>query len=195
MRRRRLVAGALGAALLACGAVLRAQPAQPPALPAGVPESSVAGMAASAPQKFTFIGFHVYDATLYVDRARFNVQRLADSRFALALRYARSLVGEKIAERSDSEIEALGIGTPAERAQWLAAMKRLFPDVKAGDVLTGVYEGGRSSFFYNGRLVGHVDGARFGEAFFGIWLHEKTSAPGLRRALLESVGATGAEAR
>jgi hypothetical protein len=64
-------------------------------------------------------------------------------------------------------------------------MTRLFPDVKAGDRITGVHRPGESAaFFVNGRAVGEVREARFASLFFGIWLSPRTSQPALRAALL-----------
>jgi Chalcone isomerase-like len=60
--------------------------------------------------------------------------------------------------------------------------------VKSGDKLTGVFlpkQGTR--FFFNGRLTAEINDPAFGDAFFAIWLDEKTKQPGLRRALLGNV--------
>lgn len=104
---------------------------------------------------------------------------------ALVLRYEREFKGEAIADRSRSEMEDIGAGTPAQREQWHAIMVELFPTVQDGDQLTGVhYPGERSVFYKNEELIGEVADPEFGPAFFGIWLNEKTNAPELRRKLL-----------
>ena len=43
-----------------------------------------------------------------------------------------------------------------------------------------------SRFFLDGKLIGEIDDPEFGPAFFSIWLHPKTSAPKLRRLLLNT---------
>lgn len=64
-------------------------------------------------------------------------------------------------------------------------MKKIFPDVEEGMQLTGVYVPGQATRFYrDGLFIGEVSDPEFGPAFFGIWLHPKTSAPKLRAALL-----------
>lgn len=152
------------------------------------------GLRPAGEGRLTWLGLHVYDATLYVDRQRFNVAALGESRFALALRYARDLSGQKIAERSEQEMARQGMATERERAQWLVQMRALFPDVKAGDRLTGLYAPGEGTrFYWNDKLIGTIDGARFAECFFGIWLAENTAAPRLRTALLK--GAEGVSSR
>ena len=64
-------------------------------------------------------------------------------------------------------------------------MQQIFPDVKAGDRLTGVQRPGEATrFFVNGQAGGEVRDAEFTRLFFGIWLSPRTSQPQLREALL-----------
>jgi len=135
---------------------------------------------------YTWLGLKIYDAQLWADGKNFDRDRPSQKPFALDLRYARKLQGKKIAEASIDEIKKLGIGTPAQRDVWLAAMTALFPDVEKGWRLTGMHlpeEGAR--FFLNGTLLGDIADPAFSTAFFAIWLDPKTSAPKLRLALLD----------
>jgi len=105
--------------------------------------------------------------------------------FALDLRYARALSGSKIAESSIDEIRKLGLGTAAQQQAWLEQMSRLFPDVKEGSRITGVFLPGTGARFYlDGQVLGDIPDTTFALAFFAIWLDPKTSAPSLRTALL-----------
>jgi hypothetical protein len=64
-------------------------------------------------------------------------------------------------------------------------MRALFPDVAAGDTLTGVHLPERGArFFHNGRLLGEIRDPQFSRAFFAIWLDPRTREPSLRAALL-----------
>lgn len=135
-----------------------------------------------------WFGMRIYEARLWVGALPFDENRLHASTFALELRYARSLGGKAIAATSRDEIARLGLGSPAQREAWFDAMARLFPDVSAGDRLTGVHRPGRGVVFYQGdRQIGAVEDAEFGPAFFAIWLHPRTAAPELRDALLAGV--------
>jgi hypothetical protein len=132
-----------------------------------------------------WFGLHVYDARLAVAGERFDPQRP----FALTLRYARDFKGERIAQASADEIKRLGFGTPAERERWLEAMKRLFPDVRRGDELTGTSLPGRGTQFYlNGRAIGAIDDPAFAQAFYAIWLDPRTRSRELRAQLLGEAG-------
>jgi hypothetical protein len=151
-----------------------------------------------------FLGMRVYEALLWVpsqaSAASAASERAGalsapfDRDFALELVYAMELSGARIAERSDVEIgRSPERGTPAQRARWLERMRAIFPDVRAGDRIVGVYRvNGPSRFFLNGKPIGEVDDPAFGRAFFGVWLDAKTSEPALREALLRGLtpGAT-----
>ena len=128
-----------------------------------------------------WFGLKIYEARLWTAGGAPDFARP----LRLELRYARALRGAAIAERSDEEIARLGFGTPAQRAAWLAAMQRLFPDVAAGDTLAGEHVPGFGArFLRNGAPLGEVADPAFSRAFFSIWLDPRTSAPELRAALL-----------
>ena len=130
-----------------------------------------------------FFGLHIYDLRLW------SPAPLAGDGdrqpLALELVYARKLVGEMIASRSLDEMRRIGPFSDAQGASWLAAMTQLFPDVQAGDRLTGVQRPGQfARFFFNGQRRGEVADAEFSRLFFGIWLSPRTSEPKLRAQLL-----------
>jgi hypothetical protein len=147
-----------------------------------LPEAALVGQGL-----YRWFGLSVYKARLWSDKTRVTPSGWQSSSLALELEYTRTLYGEKIAIASIDEIKKLGLGSAAQHEQWLADMKKIFPDVNEGQQLTGVFTPGQASrFFFNGKHVGDIDDPEFGLAFFGIWLHPKTSAPKLRQALLGS---------
>lgn len=125
-------------------------------------------------------GFEVYDAQLWVVPG-FRASQFAQFPLALSLRYLRALKGAAIAERSLKEMR----GIEPLAGQWLGAMTQTFPDVQAGDRLTGLHQPGVGArFWLNGQPLGNIADARFSASFFGIWLAQTTSEPALRRELL-----------
>lgn len=131
-----------------------------------------------------FFGLRIYDIHLWATRP-VDPARWAEQDLALELEYARSLKGEEIAKRSLVEMRRQADIPDAQAAQWLGEMTAAFPDVQAGDRLSGLYEAGRgASFFVNGRLRRRIEDARFAQLFFGIWLSPQTSEPRLRQTLL-----------
>jgi hypothetical protein len=135
--------------------------------------------------KLTFLRLHVYDARLWVQN-NFNPENFEQQALALELEYARSIKGELIAERSLVEMRKHADLSPEKADLWLSDMKNIFPDVAAGDRITGIQFPGESTRFYvNGKLRGEVRDAEFTRAFFSIWFSPRTSEPKLRLALLK----------
>ena len=134
--------------------------------------------------RLRYFGLHVYDALLW-SSARIAAGATSDAELALELRYARSLRGPLIAERSIEEMKRVGDVSDTDGQRWFEAMKRIFPDVREGDRITGVQRPGVGAwFFVNGKAVGELRDAAFARLFFGIWLSPRTSQPALRAALL-----------
>ena len=154
-----------------------------PGLPAEVAASFPAARL-SGEGKLRFFGLQVYDIRLWA-AGPVVAERWAEQALALEIEYARALVGRLIAERSLDEMKRQGALDTERADRWLADMTRLFPDVQAGDRITGVHRPGVSaSFFVNGQARGEVRDAEFARRFFGIWLAPQTSEPGLRDRLL-----------
>jgi hypothetical protein len=134
--------------------------------------------------KLKVFGLHVYDIRLWGE-ADFNGRDVLSQPLALELEYARALDGKAIAERSLKEMQGLDAIDAALAERWLQQMRRIFPDVKKGDRITGVQRPGEAArFFVNGQPRGEVRDAEFTRLFFGIWLSPRTSQPKLREALL-----------
>jgi Chalcone isomerase-like len=131
--------------------------------------------------ELTFFGISIYDGYYWSPNRGWS----PDGPFALDLHYHRALDGVKIAERSVGEIAKMGYGNAEQCSRWGEEMKRLFPDVRRGDRLTGVnLPGGVVRFFHNGKPIGDITDPGFARAFFGIWLDPKTSQLDFRRLLL-----------
>ena len=149
----------------------------PPELATELPGAQLRGSAV-----MRFFGLHVYDIRLWTAA---NAADPGQPPLALELVYGRRLVGAQIASRSIDEMRRVGPVSEAQASQWLAAMTQLFPDVQAGDRLTGVMQAqGTARFHFNGRLRGDVSDAEFSRLFFGIWLSPRTAEPRLREQLL-----------
>lgn len=157
---------------------VQAQPL-PQELRSALPVASLSGQA-----NLKFWGLEVYRATLWVAPG-FDGPAYEKSPFALELAYLRDFKGADIARRSIAEMRRQAAITPAQEAAWENQMRALFPDVGAGDRITGVHQPATGAVFWsNGRLLGEVRDPLFAKLFFGIWLSPQTSEPQMRRALL-----------
>lgn len=133
-----------------------------------------------------WLGLRIYEAKLFAAPG-FEPARYERSGFVLELTYRRALRGKDIARRSIEEMRRAP-SFPADRAaRWEGDLAALLPDVQPGDRIAGVYRPGRgATFLVNGRAAGEVADPEFAPLFFGIWLAEHTSEPGMRAALLGS---------
>ncbi|MGO4400447.1 chalcone isomerase family protein [Achromobacter sp. PAB15] len=145
----------------------------------------------------TWSVFRLYHAYLYVPAAAPDASAPEatapdtstsfdpDGDFVLMLRYLRNIPGEQIVSTSTEEIARL-TDTPAdELAAWTQAMRERFPDVAAGDRLTGWFRRGEGVRFFRGDTpAGDIDSPAFARAFAAIWLDPRTRSPALRANLL-----------
>ena len=176
--RRRLLLG-----LLAMGAA-PALHAQAPASPPPEVAAAVPGARMLGSESLRFLGMQIYEARLWVG-AQPPAADWSAVPYALELRYARSLKGDLIAERSLKEMGRQGEIAPADAERWLGRMKQVFPDVKQGDRITGInLPGSGARFLLNGQPRGEVLEPEFARRFFGIWLAPQTSEPAMRDTLL-----------
>jgi hypothetical protein len=127
--------------------------------------------------EFRRFGFLVYEASLWAGRDPLRPP------LALRLDYKRNIAGSAIADASIREMRKFGAEERTLQA-WGMAMAELFPDVRVGDHIVGLYRAEGASFLYNGRLLGEIADPAFARDFFAIWLDARTSAPELRAALL-----------
>ncbi len=128
-----------------------------------------------------WFGFAIYSAELWLSGPRFDMSQP----FALQLTYARDLSGDRLVTTSIDEIERLGTRDPALLASWRVQLARVFPDVKSGETITGVYMPGRgASFYHEGKLRGEIVDQNLARSFFEIWFDPRTRAPELRQRLL-----------
>ncbi|WP_457418620.1 chalcone isomerase family protein [Roseateles sp. P5_E7] len=138
--------------------------------------------------RFRFLGLHVYDIRLW-SAAPITAANWQEQPLTLEIEYARSLDGAEIAKRSLKEMRRQATVSDAQAQAWLAEMQAAFPDVKAGDRISGSHEPGVAvQFFVNGQPRRRVADATFARLFLGIWLSPQTSEPALREQLLASDG-------
>lgn len=131
--------------------------------------------------RLRFIGIHVYDSSVWAPGGAFSPKEP----YALEIRYAISIKGRALTERSIKEMRGQGYRDEAKLARWEKEMDRVFPDLKPGDRLVGVHLPGKEvRFFSQEKFLGAVTDPEFAQAFFDIWLSEKTSEPGLRAKML-----------
>lgn len=149
--------------------------------PAEVPEA----LRLQSEAQMRFFGLRIYDIRLWVSE-HVNADNWARQTLALELEYARSLSGREIAKRSLVEMRRQAEISEDKAQRWLAEMEAAFPDVKAGDRISGLFEPGRGvQFFVNSQPRRQIADGEFARLFSGIWLAPQSSEPGMREQLLK----------
>lgn len=140
-----------------------------------VPSASLVGKG-----RLTFLGIKVFDAELYAPGGAYSPEKP----FALKLTYLRSFKGTAIAARSAEEMRKQG--APANMLKtWTTQMEAIFPNVRAGQSITGVRTSGGATLFYAGNSrIGAISDPAFAKHFFAIWLGQRTGNPALRAKLV-----------
>lgn len=172
--------------VLLAGTAARAEPL-PQALADALPAAVFRGT-----ETVRWLGFALYDASLWVPPATAAGVLDYAQPFVLRLRYARTVSGKAIADVSRDEIARLNPALPsAQLAQWHARMLAAFPDVDAGVELAGLHVPGSGvRLFHNGQSLAELPGDDFSRAFFGIWFDARTRTASLRDRLLSGREAT-----
>ncbi len=122
----------------------------------------------------------VYDSRLYAVDGRYQPGELP---LRLEIEYLRDIPAAQLVSRTAEEWQSIGLQHPQQQ-DWLQQLESLWPDIARNDVLVLEVNEGSSRFYHNGRALGAVDDADFGEHFLAIWLSPKTSRPALRAQLL-----------
>jgi len=131
---------------------------------------------------YRFLGLKVYEICLWAPGGKYSPGKP----FALSLQYDMNFKGADIAKRSIDEMRGQGYGPEEKLERWRTQMVKVFPDIKPGDTLIGVSEPGKEARFYTrDRFIAAVPDPEFSQAFFDIWLSDKTSEPGLKKRLTE----------
>ena len=123
-------------------------------------------------------GLLIYEATLMAGNDPLEPP------LALRLDYRRSISSSDIVKASLREMSRT-VYDSVLLEKWEKQLNRIIPNVKRGDHIVGHYTPKGAVFSQGLRTLGQIDDLRFAEAFFGIWLDPRTSAPGLRANLLK----------
>ena len=128
-----------------------------------------------------WFGLHIYDIGLFTQETTYATNSTA----ALTIHYNISIKRRRLLDTTLKELQRMGKGDEAQRAQWIAQLESLWPDLKSGDRLTAFKRiHGPTQFYFGDRLLGELADPAFGPAFFSIWLDENCRYPDVRDELL-----------
>ncbi|WP_022953257.1 chalcone isomerase family protein [Leucothrix mucor] len=125
--------------------------------------------------------FPLYQISLKTPDGRYQENRFPQ---VLDITYRRDIDKRDLLTATDQQWQRLGL-PQAQRQSWINQLHAIWPTVKSGDQLGFKLDSqGKNYFTYNGKNIGGVADAQFGQSFLAIWLSPKTSQPGIRQRLI-----------
>ncbi|MDR7122925.1 chalcone isomerase family protein [Rheinheimera soli] len=135
--------------------------------------------------QFSYLFWNLYQAQLYTADGSWNGYQQS-SPLVLKLTYQRKISKDDFIEATMDQWKHLQGKLSVQHKEWAGQLDTLWTDVKKGDQLSCVLlPDGTVQFYFNEKLLGAVTDPAFGPAFLDIWLSDKTSAPKLRKQLLQ----------
>jgi hypothetical protein len=131
---------------------------------------------------FSILFWDIYKSKLMSTSGEYPVNVNAD-KLIYQIEYLADISSDDLILRTVDQWEHLGISNKIYK-DYLPQLKRIWPDIKAGDTLALLYQDQKSTFYFNDIFIGNIDNDAFGQIFLDIWLDEKTSQPTLRKELL-----------
>jgi hypothetical protein len=102
----------------------------------------------------------------------------------LSIEYHKSISAEQLINATTRIWRKMGVNTTNETI-YVEQLKRIWKDVKAGDVLTlNIDSQGKSTFDLNDIVLGEINSNEFSSAFIGIWTSPNSPNTELRNSLL-----------
>ena len=124
--------------------------------------------------------WELYDARLFTPSGTW----CGGPPYQLSLTYLRQGRTEQLVKRVADAWRRQGLDHP-NRADWLAQLNSIWPDVLVGDNLVFILTAtGKSGFWLNEEFLGGVDDLDFGLMFGDIWLAPDTLGPKNRARLI-----------
>jgi len=131
--------------------------------------------------RHTMWGIRVYDATLWV----VGPQYAPSEPHALDVEPGRTVNSDTLVKTATDEMRNLNLGDSARLAAWQNEMKKLIPNLKAGDqVVIFCPQDKRTLVYYNGQSRGAVDDTTLCPAIMSVWLHPESKSKEMRKSLL-----------
>jgi hypothetical protein len=148
---------------------------------AGAPLSCVPQPGLVGSGRLNILAVPVLDVSLFAPQSHWR----PDRPYALQVNFLRDLEARKVVGHVRDEMQHIGAGNAGRLELWKRKLEAVLPDIRRGDVLTGVRnETGATVFFLGEKPLGLIAESSFSDAFFGICLDPRTSQPKLRHAVL-----------
>jgi hypothetical protein len=136
--------------------------------------------------RFDYLFWHIYDAQLQsIDGKFIDYQQSAP--ILLSLTYQRDISKADFIDATLDQWQHQHGEVEPRHQEWALLLTDIWRDVKAGDTLSCQrLANGEVQFFLNKNYLGRINDPKFADEFLDIWLGVKTSAPKLRKQLIQN---------
>ena len=136
--------------------------------------------------RFDYLFWHIYDAQLQsIDGKFIDYQQSAP--MLLSLTYQRDISKADFIDATLDQWQHQHGEVEPRHQEWAVLLTDIWRDVKAGDTLSCQrLANGEVQFFLNKNYLGRINDPKFADEFLDIWLGVKTSAPKLRKQLIQN---------
>lgn len=136
--------------------------------------------------RFDYLFWHIYDAQLQsIDGKFIDYQQSAP--MLLSLTYQRDISKADFIDATLDQWQHQHGEVEPRHQEWALLLTDIWRDVKAGDTLSCQrLANGEVQFFLNKNYLGRINDPKFADEFLDIWLGVKTSAPKLRKQLIQN---------
>jgi hypothetical protein len=136
--------------------------------------------------RFDYLFWHIYDAQLQsIDGKFIDYQQSAP--ILLSLTYQRDISKADFIDATLDQWQHQHGEVEPRHQEWALLLTDIWRDVKAGDTLSCQrLANGEVQFFLNKNYLGRINDPKFANEFLDIWLGVKTSAPKLRKQLIQN---------
>lgn len=136
--------------------------------------------------RFDYLFWHIYDAQLQSIDGKF-IDYQQSTPMLLSLTYQRDISKADFIDATLDQWQHQHGEVEPRHQEWALLLTDIWRDVKAGDTLSCQrLANGEVQFFLNKNYLGRINDPKFADEFLDIWLGVKTSAPKLRKQLIQN---------
>ncbi|GHE81426.1 chalcone isomerase family protein [Thalassotalea profundi] len=131
---------------------------------------------------FSILFWDLYKSKLSTTTGKYPIDNKKEQ-LIYEIHYLANISSDDLIKRTVEQWQHLNV-PKIQYQEYLADLKRIWPDIEKGDKLALLLLEAKSVFYFNDAYIGVIDSPKFGQLFLDIWLSEETSQPLLRRDLL-----------
>jgi hypothetical protein len=116
---------------------------------------------------FSFLFWDIYDVSLFTKNGLYSADQVP---LTLQFTYLREISSNELVDETEKQWLRFKMDELKIKL-WLEQLQNIWPDVDESDTITfHIDNNHNTSFYFNQRFIGKIDGAAFAKAFSKLWL-------------------------